>query len=114
MKNLIITLSLFTFMFTFSQENKEDFKGVWQADSNSENILIIYDNKKLDRLNFYNYKLDEEFLITENFLLQEENTIKSNYQDHLTHAVYNNTYSLDKEKLVRYTNGMKQTFTKIN
>ena len=114
MKNLIIILSLFASMFTFSQVNQEDFKGVWQADNNYENILIIYENKKFDRLNFYNYKLDEEFLITESFLFQEENTIKSNYQDHLTHTVYNNIYSLDRKKLVRSTNGMKQTFTKIN
>jgi len=113
MKKLIITLGLFCSTFMYSQE-KSEFAGVWQAVNDPESILIIYENKDLEQFNFYNYKLDQEFFITESIMLQEEDFLQTNYEDHLSEQNFQNTYVLDKKNLVRSTNGMKQSFNKLN
>jgi hypothetical protein len=113
MKNLIIVLSLFFSVFIYSQDRK-DFGGVWQDVKNEDTVLVIYHNETIGSLKFWNFKLDEEWSINEDFLYEENGLVKTMHEDALNNVKFLNQYTLIDNVLTKEANGMFQEFTKLN
>ena len=113
MKNLIITLVLFCSVFSYSQDRK-DFAGVWQDVKNDDTLLVIYHNETIGSLKFWNFKLDREWSINEDFLYEENGLVKTMHEDALNSVKFSNQYTLKDGVLTKEANGMFQEFTKLN
>ena len=113
MKNLIITLGLFCSVFMYSQD-REDFAGVWQDVKNEDTVLVIYHDKTIGFLKFWNFKLNKNWSINEDFLYEENGLVKTMHEDALNNVKFLNQYTLIDNVLTKEANGMFQEFTKLN
>ena len=55
MKKLILSLCLFCSILMYSQDRKE-FAGIWQDINNDETVLVVYHDKIIKSLKFWNFK----------------------------------------------------------
>tara|TARA_R100000541_G_C1875732_1_gene81561 strand:+ start:184 stop:525 length:342 start_codon:yes stop_codon:yes gene_type:complete len=113
MKNLIITLGLFFSVFAYSQD-REEFAGVWQDVKNEDTVLVIYHNKTIGSLKFWNFKFNKEWIINEDFLYEENGLVKTMHEDVLNGVKFLNQYTLNNNVLTKEANGMFQEFNKLN
>jgi len=103
MKKIILVLSLLLSSLTFAQQ---EFEGVWQQKQNKDNILIIYVEQ--DNIQFYNYKLNEEFHINETALDVSEDHIHTLYNNLLEDVTYDLYYNLkNNNTLIRGSEELK-------
>tara|TARA_B100001109_G_scaffold168410_1_gene137378 strand:+ start:33 stop:371 length:339 start_codon:yes stop_codon:yes gene_type:complete len=103
MKKIILVLSLLISSLTFAQQ---EFEGVWQHKENKDDILIIY----VEDINiqFYNYKLNEEFHLNEVVEDVSDDHIHTVYEDILNDYTYELYYYLvNKNTLVRKSQQLK-------
>jgi len=106
MKKIILGLSLLVSSLTFAQQ---EFEGVWQQKQNKDNILIVYVEQ--DNIQFYNYKLNEEFHINETAVNVSKDHIHTLYSNLLEDATYDLYYNLkNNNTLIR---GSEELKTKI-
>jgi len=103
MKKIILVLSLLLSSLTFAQQ---EFEGVWQQKQNKDNILIVYVEQ--DNIQFYNYKLNEEFHINEIALDVSEDHIHTLYNNLLEDVTYDLYYNLkNNNTLIRGSEELK-------
>jgi len=113
MKKLILSLFLFCSTLVYSQDRKE-FAGVWQDINNEDTVLIIHHNKTIGYLKFWNFKLDKEWSINEDFLYEEDGLVKTMHEDVLNDVKFQNQYTLNNNVLTKEANGMFQKFKSIS
>jgi len=103
MKKIILVLSLLLSSLTFAQQ---EFEGVWQQKQNKDNILIVYVEQ--DNIQFYNYKLNEEFHINEIAFDVSEDHIHTLYNNLLEDVTYDLYYNLkNNNTLIRGSEELK-------
>ena len=103
MKKIILILSLLISSLTFGQQ---DLEGVWQQKENKDNILIVYVEQ--DNIQFYNYKLDDEFHINETVLDVSENHVHTMYSNLIEDITYELYYNLkNNNTLIRVSDELK-------
>ena len=89
MKNLILLFSLLFF------NPNPVMEGVWQAENNKEQILILYQHE--NNVQFYNYYMDQPFHILESPVSVENTHIHTTYQDYVNNEWTEFTYTLKNE-----------------
>ena len=113
MKKLILSLAFLFSVFVYSQDRKQ-FAGVWQDINNEENVLVVYHNRIIKSLKFWNFRLNKEFNIKESFLYEKDGLVKTEYEDNINNVKFLNEYKLDNNILTKEANGMLQQFIKLN
>ena len=113
MKKLILSLCLFCSILMYSQDRKE-FAGVWQDINNEETVLVVYHDKIIKSLKFWNFRLCDQFNIKESFLYEKNGLVQTEYEDNVNNVKFITEYSLKDNILTKEANGMLQQFTKLN
>jgi hypothetical protein len=103
MKKIILVITMLLSSFSFSQDKLE---GVWQQKENKDNILIIYVEE--NNIQFYNYKLNEEFHINEQVVNVSDNHLHTTYSNLIEDFTYDLYYNLkNKNTLIRGSEELK-------
>tara|TARA_R100001460_G_scaffold73159_1_gene114040 strand:+ start:255 stop:581 length:327 start_codon:yes stop_codon:yes gene_type:complete len=93
MKNLILLISLFL-------TPNPTMEGVWQSQNNNNTILIVYEHE--NNIQFYNYKMDNDFHLNEIVIDADEYHVHTIYTDILLGEEYEFYYILkNKNTLIR-------------